>query len=397
MPGSSGGLVLKSVRLQNYKSFRDVRVSLGLRNFLVGPNMAGKSNLIEVFRLLKRVSFPQAGTWGLANAFPGGFSEFTWKGGDSNLIVISLEGVVTGTTETHKSEWTYDISVVGDERGSIRVQEERLSVLCPDGSHELIVKKNGSRSLVNKDGREILSSIDAGRASLEFEIPDWDGSFLRNSIARWYFYRLIPSLMKQANPVAAPPFLTENGENLSSWLMHLQTRYPGAFARIQQVCCDVLPGVVNLFTWPTQQATVSVASTEQHLKRPVSLWQMSDGELAFLAFLSLIFGPPDLGASLYCVEEPENHLHPRLIETLMEILIQVQGELGASGSAQVIATTHSPHLVDKVSLDELIVVERHEGATAVTYPRDKTHLLELLQTEELGLGDLFYSGALQNG
>jgi predicted ATPase len=378
-------------------SFRDVRVNLGLRNFLVGPNMAGKSNFIEVFRFLKRVSFPQPGTWGLANAFPGGFSEFTWKGGDSKLIAITLEGVVPALGDLQNVEWTYDIAVVGDERGSIRVQEERLSLSFADRSYELIVKKNGSRSLVNKDGREMLSSVDAGRTALEFEIPDWDGSFLRSSIASWYFYRLIPPLIKQSNPVAAPLFLTEHGDNLSSWLMHLQTRYPDAFARIEQVCRDVLPGLVSLFTWPNQQATVSVASTEKYLKRPVSLWQMSDGQLAFLAFLSLIFGPPDLGASLYCVEEPENHLHPRLIETLMEILKQVQDELGPSGSAQVIATTHSPHLVDQVSLDELIVVEKREGATAVTYPRDKTHLLELLQTEELGLGDLFYSGALQNG
>jgi len=82
--------VLKSVRLQNYKSFRDVRVNLGLRNFLVGPNMAGKSNFIEVFRLLKLVSFPQAGTWGLANAFPGGFPEFTWKGGEDKAHLLEL-------------------------------------------------------------------------------------------------------------------------------------------------------------------------------------------------------------------------------------------------------------------------------------------------------------------
>jgi hypothetical protein len=51
--------------------------------------------------------------------------------------------------------------------------------------------------------------------------------------------------------------------------------------------------------------------------------------------------------------------------------------------------------VDKVSLDELIVFEKRQGATVVTYPKDKAHLRELLQREELGLGDLFYSGALQ--
>ena len=159
----------------------------------------------------------------------------------------------------------------------------------------------------------------------------------------------------------------------------------------------MLPGFADLFTWPTQQVTVLIGSREDYLKRPVSVWEMSDGELAFVALLSLIFAPPELSAGLYCIEEPENHLHPRLLETLAELIRQVQDERGASGSAQLIATTHSPYLVDKLSLDELIVFEKREGATVVTYPKDKAHLRELLQSEELGLGDLFYSGALQGG
>ncbi|MBI3668144.1 MAG: AAA family ATPase [Acidobacteria bacterium] len=385
------------MRLRNFKSFQDVRVNLGLRNVLVGPNMAGKSNFIEVFRFLNRVSFPQPGIWGLPSAFTGGFAEFTWKGGDSNLIAISLEGAVTEAGDLENAEWTYEISIVGDERGSIRVQEERLSFSFSGRSDELIVTREGNRSLVNRGGQEIYHNVDSTRAALEFDVPNWDGSFLRRSIAGWRFYKLIPPLMKQVNPASAPPFLTELGDNLSSWLMHLQTRHSDAFAKIQQVCRDVLPGLEDVFTWPSQQATVVVASRERHLKRPISMWQMSDGELAFLALLSLVYSPRELGASLYCVEEPENHLHPRLTETLMELLRQVQDELGPENSAQVIATTHSPLLVDKVSLDELIVFEKCQGATAVAYPRDKAHLKELLQRKELGLGDLFYSGALERG
>lgn len=390
--------MIKSVRLQNFKSFRDAHVSLGLRSVLVGPNMAGKSNFIEVFRFLQRVCFPrEPGLYGLPNAFAGGFAEFTWKGGDSRLMGIGLDGVVSQSGVLQNAEWSYEIAVVGDERGSLRVQKERLSVSLPDRSHELIVTRNAFRSVVNIDGREMYQNVDANRAAVEFEIPDWDGAFVRRSIASWRFYRLIPTLMRQTNPAAAPPFLMEHGDNFSSWLMHLQTKHSDAFAKIKQVCRDVLPDVSDLFTSPTQQATVAVASREKHLKRPVSAWEMSDGELAFVALLSLIFSPRELGATLYCIEELENHLHPKLIETLMELLKQVQEELGPENSAQVIATTHSPYLVDNVALDELIVVEKRQGATEVTYPRDKAHLRELLQNEELGLGDLFYSGALQGG
>src|SRR5262249_44892471 len=101
------------------------------------------------------------------------------------------------------------------------------------------------------------------------------------------------------------------------------------------------------------------------------------------------------GAPLFCVEEPENHLHPKLIETLIEVLAQRQQELG-SNVAQNLVTTHSPYLVDKVSIDDLIVVEKQKGASIFTRPGSKAHLKELLEREEVGLGDLWYSGALSN-
>jgi predicted ATP-dependent endonuclease of OLD family len=57
-------------------------------------------------------------------------------------------------------------------------------------------------------------------------------------------------------------------------------------------------------------------------------------------------------------------------------------------------TTHSPHLVDQVNLDELIVLEKREGATSAARPGDKEDLRKLLEEKEIGLGSLYYSGAL---
>ena len=173
----------------------------------------------------------------------------------------------------------------------------------------------------------------------------------------------------------------------------LQTRYPEAFARINEVAKDVLPDIASVFTFPTQQSTVFVASNEKFMKTPVPVWQMSDGELCFLAWLSLILSPRDLTAPIYFVEEPENHLHPRLIDTLVGLLDQSQLGLGPT-TAQVVATTHSLEVVDRSRLEDLIVFERRKGETLATRPREKDHLRELMGREEVGLGDLYYSGAL---
>lgn len=389
--------MIRNVRVQNFKSLKNVHLEFGLRNVFVGPNMSGKSNIIDVLRLLSLMVSSPAGTSGLPNAVHklGGFPELAWKGGDSNVIPISLDGDFPLKPESKEiGTWKYELSILGDSRGWIRVQDEVLAVTRNNVTYNLIDNTTRERVQKNADGRQFSAVTSADRSALEYETPDWDGNALREFIASWRFYRLFPPLMKQMNETLAPRFLTEYGENFSSWLMNLQTRYPKSFARIRSVSKDVFPEIEDLFTWPTQQATVYVASTEKHLKRPVGVWHMSDGQLVFIAFLSLIFGPSEFGAGFFCVEEPENHLHPRLLEIMVELLKQVQGDLLPEERAQILITTHSPHLVDKFELDELIVIEKQHGATILTRPSDKAHLRDLLKREEVGLGDLFYSGAL---
>ena len=200
-------------------------------------------------------------------------------------------------------------------------------------------------------------------------------------------------MMKQANTLAVPYFLEELGGNFSSWMLRLQTQYQEYFQKITLAAKSVFPEIAGVFTIPTQQSTILFASSEHHLKRPVPMWQMSDGELCLLAWLSLIFCPTEMGAPAYFIEEPENHLHPRAIEALLGLLDQVQSELG-SNRAQIVTTTHSLALVDRASLKDLIVFEKQRGATVCTRPGEKEHLKELLSRQEVGLGDLYYAGAL---
>jgi len=178
--------------------------------------------------------------------------------------------------------------------------------------------------------------------------------------------------MREGNVPEPEAKLDAQGTNLSSWLLTLQL-YPD-FERIKQVCRDVLPDLAEG-------------------NFPIS--RMSDGELAFAALMSLILAPKKLTPPLLCIEEPENYLHPKLLETVVEVLNQRALELG-SGASQIIATTHSPYLVDKLNLEDLVVAEKEKGATKFTRPSTKKKLKDLLSRREMGLGELWFSGALSN-
>lgn len=387
--------MITKLQVKNFKCLKDISLALSRRNVLIGPNMSGKSTLVAVFRFLRQMV---SGPPGLPNAVnsEGGFLELAWRGGESNLITISLEGDLRATDGNPERKWYYDLELVGDRlRNFIRVQNETLRVSDPCQGYFLIkTDSSGDRQLLASSGSVITHVPDTTRSGLEYEIPDWEGNAFRLLFASFQFYRLIPRNMKQVNVFSAPALLEETGTNLSAWLMLLQLRHKEAFNRILSAMKDVLPNVADLVTWPAEQSRVFIASSEKYLRTPVPVWQMSDGELCFLAFLSLMFAPKEYGAGLFCVEEPENYLHPKLIEALIALHDQRQLELGED-AGQVVVTTHSPLLVDRCRVEDVIVVEKREGATICTRPSDRPRLRELLTREDIGLGDLLYSGALR--
>jgi predicted ATPase len=386
--------MLRRLKARNFKSLRSLDVSLGPLNVLVGPNMGGKSNIIDALGFVYESWFPQPGTYGPLNALAkrGGIDEVLWKGGQENLLSVGFEFVDPAQPSR---TFEYEIELAGGAGGYVNTQNERLVLQEAKEHYPLITQDSQGRWLVNRNS-ERLVSIQVGRSGMELAPPNWDGYPLKWFAQNWRRYQLVPSVMKLINQVTAGGVLDQHGQNLSAWLMWLQTRSPESFNRIAEVARDIFPEVRGLFTWPTQQGTVHLASQEQALLRPTPIYQMSDGEIIFIAFLSLICAPDDLSGTLFLVEEPENHLHPKLLETLIAMLRQVRQEVTdrAVPVSQIVLTTHSPYVLDQMNLDEVVWVEKKNGETKIVRPSEKSHLRKLVQDEDLGIGTLMFSGAL---
>ncbi len=324
-----------------------------------------------------------------------GFGEVVWKGANDSVVSFELEGSTKFNGQP--LSFNYLLEITGTQYGYGNIQREQLLVDGPAGPHELISTSANNVRTMKKTGGPVISELrDPNNIGLQYPLPDWEASAVRTVISTARFYNLLPPLMRRVNPSTAAQFLTEYGDNLSAWLMTLQTRYQETFSQIRTVAKDVFPNLEDVFTFPTQQSTVYLSSQEKHLARPTPLAQMSDGELVFLAWISLILSPQEFGTSLYCIEEPENHLHPRLIEVLFELLRQVRSGLPTSSAdrAQVIITTHSPYVIDNCGIDELILVQKEEGQSKCLRPSDRSELRELLKDKSVTLGDLYFSGAL---
>ena len=388
--------MIKRLKVSNFLSLKDIDLEFGPRNVLIGPNMSGKSNLIDCFRFLAEIvqqSGPQTALW-TAVSNRGGFDELLWKGAGERRVSFELTVELSASGKSARStRYDYRVSISDINNISYLDIDEETLTSDSTGSVQTILEANSKETRIDLgDGRINRGKLNQQSALWSTPSSSECGRF-RDFVLGWRFYNLIPALMREGNAPEPEVKLDPRGKNLSSWLLTLQL-YPD-FERIKQVCRDVLPDMAEMLFQPNPSKNISVSTRERYFEGNFPISRMSDGELAFAALMSLILAPKTLTPPLLCIEEPENYLHPKLLETVVEVLNQRARELG-NRAAQIIATTHSPYLVDKLNLDDLVVAEKEKGATKFTRPSNKRKLRELLSRREMGLGELWFSGALSD-
>ena len=186
--------------------------------------------------------------------------------------------------------------------------------------------------------------------------------------------------------------LGDRGENLSTVL---------------EAICDDSRRRETLLEWTRELTPMDVAAFEfrketfgkvqlvikEHDGREISGQSASDGTLRFLAILAALLSEPRHG--LYMFEELENGIHPSRLHLLLEL---IESET-AGGDVQVVATTHSPALLnvvsDKTFENTSVVCRRPEKHNAVIRSVSSLPNAAELRGSQ-GLGRLHTGGWLEN-
>ncbi|MEW6685495.1 MAG: AAA family ATPase [Candidatus Edwardsbacteria bacterium] len=187
-------------------------------------------------------------------------------------------------------------------------------------------------------------------------------------------FNFSPQLMREALPVRKELQLQFLGENLSVVLHVLQTEYPQQFKEIEDILKSAVLELEELTTGltPHEPGRTYTRIREKGLKISIPAWGMSDDTLRLLGHLATLYLP--ILPLLVCFEEPENYVHPRLLELIVNLL------KNASEKTQVLVTTHSPYLVDFLQPEDLYIVEKQNGETQIKKAEDKKGIREALRT-----------------
>ena len=415
---------IEGFRVRNFKVLKDValgktwspqnRHPLTSMTAVIGKNGVGKSALFDAFGFL-------------ADALKSGVEEACDQRGRGGYEKLRSQGE-TGPIEfevyykeSNKSQpITYEIAIWADYSGRPYVWRERLSQ-GPKGrrSFPFLYLKSGmgmawkgmqagrqvDEDLENLDfeGFKRLTTLDESNELIELEDLRKLGiatlgalkqhpriSDFRRFIEGWYLSYFTPDAARSL-PLAGPQqHLNIHGDNLGNVVQFMEREHPERFKAILNGIAAKIPGIDQIDTERTADGRLLLRFNDKGFQDPFYAQQVSDGTLKVFAYLLMLEDPTP--HPFLCIEEPENGLYHKLLETLANEFRE-HANRGRRRS-QVFVTTHQPYFVDALEPEEVWILEKGADGFATIRRASDDPIVNNMVSEGLPLGGLWYSDYL---
>ncbi|MBI4703581.1 MAG: AAA family ATPase [Deltaproteobacteria bacterium] len=415
----------------NYRALRDVDVRVGPFEILVGPNGSGKSSLLDVIAFLGdilRVGPARAilgdARLGVSQRSPDP-GQLCWMR-QGHRFELAIEAQIPTDRKARLKNGSIErcrYEVALNVKEAIVLEAETLWLVPAIGEDEMganqqqlfpvpreprpsVVRRSGSKT--PRGWKKVVAKTgESGNDYFMAETSGWNNPFRlgpeksalanlpedeeRFPVATWFERLLMESVqrvvlsseaMRSPSPPGLPIALQPDGSNLpwivsalgdearKEWVAHLRT----SLRDLQSI---------STIERPEDKHRYLVLKHSDGLEVPS--WLVSDGTLRLLALTLLAYIPGLSG--IYLIEEPENGIHPRAVETVFEALSQVH-------ESQILCASHAPLLVGRASLDKLLCFARsHDSAIAIVRGSEHPRLKEW--RGEVDLGTYFASGVLE--
>ncbi len=160
--------------------------------------------------------------------------------------------------------------------------------------------------------------------------------------------------IRQASaPNQGKKFLAD-GSNLSWMIDILKNEHEKKFKRWISHLQTALPDIVDIEVIERADDKHKYIKVDYGNGIKVPSWLISDGTLRLLALTLLAYLPDFKG--IYLIEEPENGIHPKAVETLYQSLSSVY-------DAQILIATHSPVFLSIAETKDILCFAKTEAGT----------------------------------
>lgn len=392
------------IQVQNFRSLRYIKQPLGEFNVLVGPNASGKTTFLSVLTFVSEIL-----TNGIDAAFAAvsDFTDMTWNHNNDSINIAIEAAIPIHLLDAEKKYDTvrYEIELcVNEENGAIEfftetamflsrkdtILEESSPALFPEfrsptdnfflstskGTYKnysarLISKvRNGNDNFYPEPNRlspsnkkQYSPSFRLGpRRSALKELPSdetifpvllWFREFMTTNLQTIFLDSA--KLRKASPPTLRSGFLTD-GSNLP-WLVHRLEQNADTYRQWLEHIRTALPDVVSIISIERPDDKHRYLKVRYANELEVPSWLLSDGTLRLFA-LTLIAYLPDI-EGIFLIEEPENGIHPRAVETVVQSLSSLY-------NSQILLATHSPVILNSVEAHDILCFNKtNEGESDI--------------------------------
>lgn len=426
---------IEGFRIKNYRALKDISLGklwntqhsapLSPMTAVIGKNGVGKSTIFDAFGFL-------------ADCLKGGVEEACDARGRGGFTRIrsqssneSIEFEIYYKEDRGSRPITYELAIDIDSDSRPYVKQERLrqrrkgqktgwpfSFLILNEGKGIAWKGEDSGKQIEEADDEVLDlfsliehirkGTDEEEESRETELVELNDkrrlgiatlgalkqhpriSLFRQFIEGWYLSYFTPDAARGL-PLAGPQkHLNIHGDNLGNVVQFMEREHPKKFKQVLDAIASKIPGLSRIDSLKSPDGRLLLRFHDKGFEDPFYAQQMSDGTLKVFAYLLLLEDPSP--PPFLCVEEPENGLYHKLLETLAEEFRD--HATGRKGGSQIFITTHQPYFVDALSPEEVWILEKSSSGYSSIKRASEDPLIVSLVSEGLPLGGLWYSDYL---
>jgi len=419
---------IEGIKIRNYRALHNVQMgkfwnentkaALSPMTVVIGKNGVGKSSLFDAFGFL--ADCLKQGVEEACDARGrGGFERIRSR---DQTGPIEFEVYYRGDGDVRPI--TYELAIDLDEGGRPYVLRERLrqrrkgtntgrplSFLRLQDGKGIAWKGDSAIAAGQIDPDEALVDIDQlieKSESAETETVQLDdnrrlgiatlGSLkqhpriaaFRRFIEGWYLSYFTPDAARSL-PLAGPQKqLNAKGDNIGNVVQFMERDNKECFQKILNRIAQKIPGIGKIDTEVSPDKRLLLRFNNKGFIDPFFAQEMSDGTLKVFAYLLLLEDPNP--PPFICIEEPENGLYHKLLQSLVtEFRAYATAK---KHSSQVFITTHQPYLVDALQPEEVWILEKGDDGFSTIRRASDHPIVSAMVEQGLPLGGLWYSDYL---
>lgn len=358
-PPKSQNFRITRLQLRNWRNFQLVDIELSRRAFFVGPNAAGKSNLLDAIRFLRDIV-----------AVGGGFqAAVTRRGGVSSIRCLAarkhpgVEIKVSVGTNDAPDYWVYNLALTQDNNRNPIVKNE-------------IVFREGVQILSRPDDKDEVDEYRLRQTHAEQISANQGFRELVAFFTSIKYLHLVPQLIREPERSVGKIDDPFGGDFLEIIASAPQKTRDARLKKILEALKIAVPQLNDLNLERDNTKGYWHLKAKYAHWRPQGAWQteesFSDGTLRLLG---LLWSMLESGGPLL-IEEPEIYLHPGVVRQIPLMFARMQRK----GGRQVLVTTHSEALLsdEGIGLDEVHLIKPEPEGSVVTTAKDIQDIRDLL-------------------